>query len=54
MVIVGPEVPDQRTLRPPEPVRDLDEFLAFLDQLDDVLPPVDRPFRPTTGERFLL
>jgi hypothetical protein len=52
--IVGPDVPDQRTLRPPERVLNLDEFLDFLARLEDVFGHVERRPRRTTGDRFLL
>jgi hypothetical protein len=47
-------VRSQTELRPCGPVRDLDEFLAFLRRLQKLFGPVDRPRRPTTGDRFLL
>lgn len=49
-----PDVADQRTLRPDPPVRSIEEFVAFLTQLEAVIGPDDRPRRPTTGKRFLL
>ena len=52
--IVGPEVGDQQVLRPQTPVRDLDEFLEFLAQIETVFGPVERRAELTTGERFLL
>jgi hypothetical protein len=51
---VGPEVPDQRSLRPPRRVRDLDEFLEFLARLERMFGRVERSREPTTGDRFLL
>lgn len=52
--IVGPGVKRQTKLRPPKPARDLDDFLVFLRQLDEVFGRVARPPRPTTGDWFLL
>jgi hypothetical protein len=52
--IVGEQVPDQARLRPPAPVRDLDEFLRFLAWIESVVGPVQRKVQPTTGDRFLL
>jgi hypothetical protein len=49
-----PDVPDQRTLRPEPPVRSVEEFVAFLAQLEAVFGPDDRPRGPTIGDRFLL
>ena len=53
--LIGVGVPDQHRLRPTARVRNLDEFLAFLNQvrvLAPDLPAADRPV--TTGDRFLL
>ncbi len=52
--IVGADVPDQTRLRPPAPVRDLEEFLRFLAWIEATFGPVKRPLRPITGNRFLL
>jgi hypothetical protein len=52
--IVGPDVPDQRSLRTPQGVRDLDEFVEFLAHLEAVFGPVERPREVTRGGRFLL
>ncbi len=52
--IIGAEVPDQASLRAPEGVRDLDEFLEFLAQLEAVFGPIERTRQVTTGDRFLL
>ena len=49
-----PDIPDQRQLRPDPPVRSVEEFVAFLAQIEAVFGPDDRPRRPTTGDRFLL
>jgi len=49
-----PDVPDQRTLRPQPPVGSVQEFVAFLAQLEAVFGPDDRPRGPTLGDRFLL
>ena len=49
-----PDVPDQRILRPDPPVRSIEEFVAFLIQLEAVFGRDDRPRSPTTGKRFLL
>ena len=52
--IVGVDVPDQRVLRAPECVRTLDDFLAFLAELEAVFGPIQREPQLTTGNRFLL
>lgn len=53
--LVGPEVADQNRLRPTAPIRNLDEFLAFLDQVRALGPHRETPPRPpTTGDHFLL
>jgi hypothetical protein len=52
--LVGPDVPDQTRLRPPAPVRHLDEFLEFLARIEALFGPIERPPQRTTGERFLL
>jgi hypothetical protein len=53
--LVGRDVPDQTRLRATAPVRNLDEFLAFLEDLRVVTPPGEAPPRPpTTGDHFLL
>jgi hypothetical protein len=49
-----PDVADQRTLRPDPPVRSIEEFVAFLAQVEAVVGPDDGPRKPTTGESFLL
>jgi hypothetical protein len=52
--IVGPDVRDQTMLRPPERVRDVEEFLEFLARLEEVFGPLGHPRPLTTGRRFLL
>ncbi len=52
--IVGPDVGDQQVLRPQAPVRDLDEFLHFLAQIEEVFGPIERRAEFATGEHFLL
>ena len=52
--IVGRDVIDQRVLRPVRRVRELDEFLEFLAQLEAVFGVRERPREITTGDRFLL
>jgi hypothetical protein len=52
--IVGPDVRDQRTLRPRRPIRNLGEFLEFLERVREVTGPVDRPRPLTKGKHFLL
>jgi len=52
--IVGAAVPDQTRLRGPERVRDLDEFLEFLAELEAVFGPLERRRELTVGDRFLL
>ena len=46
--------PSQRDLRPDAPVRTLEEFLAFLEAVEDVVGRDERPRGPTVGDRFLL
>ena len=53
-IIVGAEVPDQATLRVPKAVKDLDEFLDFLEQLEKVFGSIERAPQVTKGDRFLL
>jgi hypothetical protein len=52
--IVGRDVADQLRIRPLEPVRDLDEFIAFLGWVETVFGRTERPRRLTTGEHFRL
>ena len=52
--IVGPDVPDQATVRVSPAVRDLDDFLEFLAGVEATVGRVERPSRPITGDRFLL
>ena len=52
--IVGPDVGDQTQLRPAVPLRSIDEFLAFLAQLEDIFGPIEGARVPTTGKRFEL
>jgi hypothetical protein len=52
--LIGLNVPDQAVLRPPRPVRDLDEFLHFLAQIAALTGPTDTPRTLTTGDHFLL
>ena len=52
--LVGAVAPDQRELRPDPPVRDLAEFLAFLDEIEAVTGPLPHASRPMVGTRFLL
>ena len=46
--------PSQRDLRPDAPVRTLEEFIAFLEALEEVVGRADHPRGPTVGDRFLL
>lgn len=46
--------PDQRTLRPDPPVRGLEEFLRFLEEIEAVAGPIPHAARPIVGTRFLL
>lgn len=53
--LIGAGVPDQQCLRPTARVRNLDEFVAFLNQLRVLAPDVPASDRPvTTGDHFLL
>ena len=52
--IVGPDVGNQTQLRPTVPLHSLDEFVAFLAQLEDFFGPLERVRVPTTGKRFAL
>jgi hypothetical protein len=51
--IVGAAVPDQTRLRKPEPIRDLDEFIEFLTDLEAVFGPPKRRQELTVGDHFL-
>ncbi len=52
--LVGSDGADQRRIRTTAPVRDLDEFLEFLDHLRVLAPNRETPARPrTTGNHFL-
>lgn len=51
--LAGP-VPDLRTLPPNLPVTSIEEFVTFLEELEAVFGPDDRPRPPTIGDRFLL
>lgn len=46
--------PSQQELRPDPPVRTLEEFLAFLEAVEEVVGRDTRPRPPTIGDRFLL
>lgn len=46
--------PSQRELRPDAPVRSLEELIAFLEAVDEVVGRDERPRPPTIGDRFLL
>jgi hypothetical protein len=46
--------PSQRDLRPEAPVRSLEEFIAFLEAVEEVVGRDERPRGPTIGDRFLL
>jgi hypothetical protein len=52
--IVGPDVANETQLRPTAPVRSIDEFLAFLQQIEELFGPTKRAQLPTTGEHFKL
>lgn len=52
--IVGRAVADQTRLRPIVPLRSIDEFVAFLAEIEDLFGPLERPRVPTTGKRFKL
>ena len=52
--IVGPDVGDQTQLRPPVPLRSIDEFVVFLAQLGECFAPIERVQVPTTGKHFEL
>ena len=52
--IVGPSVANQVKLRPPKPVRDLDEFLEFLREVEALWGPSDAPRPLAEGSRFRL
>jgi hypothetical protein len=53
-VIVGPNVRRQTTLRSLRAVRDLDEFLDFLERIEAVFGPIGRPRRITRGRHSRL
>ena len=46
--------PDQRRLRPDTPVRNLAEFLAFLEEFEAVAGRIDRFAKPIEGTAFRL
>jgi len=46
--------PSQRDLRPDVPVRSIEEFVAFLEAVEEVVGRDERPRGPTIGWRFLL
>lgn len=46
--------PSQRELRPDSPVRTIEEFVAFLEAVEEVVGRDERPRGPTIGHRFLL
>jgi len=46
--------PDQRDVRPEDPIRDLDEFLDFLEELERVVGRDDRERKPISGSVFRL
>jgi hypothetical protein len=52
--IVGPEVGDQSKLRPVKAARSLDEFIAFLVQIEALFGRIERPRDRTEGEDFRL
>ena len=52
--IVGGRFRRRELLRSTRPVDDLDAFLAFLDELEDVFGPVPKLPRITRGSRFVL
>lgn len=52
--IAGSDVGDQRRLRPVVPPRSIDEFVAFLAQLEELFGPVEDVRAPTTGKHFEL
>lgn len=46
--------PSQQDLRPDARVRTLEEFIAFLEAVEEVVGRDERPRGPTIGDRFLL
>lgn len=46
--------PSQRDLRPDVAVRSLEEFVSFLEAVEEVVGRDERPRSPTRGDRFLL
>jgi len=46
--------PEQRELRPEDPIRDLAEFLAFLEEFEIVAGRDDREREPISGSLFRL
>jgi hypothetical protein len=46
--------PSQRDVRPDVPVRSLEEFIDFLEAVEEVVGRDERPRGPTVGDRFLL
>ena len=45
---------DQRRIRPTMPIRDLDEYVKFLAEVEAVFGPIRQPRRISRGGRFLL
>lgn len=47
-------IPDQRDIRSARPIRDLSEFLAFLEDAERVAGRAPRELEPTVGTKFRL
>lgn len=50
----GESIPQQRTVRPEEPVHDLAALARFLEEIEEIFGPIARRERPNVGDRFLL
>lgn len=47
-------LPGQRSSRLARPIRDFSEYLAFLDEVEEIFGPSRKLQRPARGGRFLL
>jgi hypothetical protein len=52
--LVGRAVAEQRRVRPERPIRRLDDFLAFLAELEALFGPIEKPACITSGKVFRL
>ncbi|MGH7858749.1 MAG: hypothetical protein ACREQY_15595 [Candidatus Binatia bacterium] len=52
--IVGGDFRRREDLRPALPIEDLEDFLSFLDELEEVFGPIPKPPRVNRATRFVL